>query len=99
MEKQQAAAIAEAVLDPHLQAQHRRSAILKAASRQRAGNRDIAWFGLAGLVVGTLAGWSTGTALSHGALLGVGAGCMLGCIARVLRSTRRRWSASSIGAR
>jgi hypothetical protein len=89
MEKQQAAAIAEAVLDPHLQAQQRRSATLTAASRQRARNRDITWFGLAGLVVGTSVGWSTGTALSHGALLGVGAGCVLGCIARVFRSTRR----------
>lgn len=39
MEKQQAAAIAEAVLDPHLQAQQRRSATLKAASRQWARNR------------------------------------------------------------
>ena len=50
MEKQQAAAIAEAVLDAHLQAQQYRSAALTAASRQRARNRDIAWFGLAVIV-------------------------------------------------
>lgn len=99
MEKQQAAAIAEAVLDSHLQAQQRRSAALTAASRQRARNRDIAWAGLAGLIVGMPLAWLLGAAPSHGALLGVGAGCVLGCIARVLGFRRRRWSASSIGAR
>ena len=90
MEKQQAAAIAEAVLAPHLQAQQHRSAAFTASSRQRARNRDIAWFGLAGLVVGMPLAWAIGAAPGHGALLGVGAGCALGCIARVLRSMRRR---------
>lgn len=88
--KQAAAAIAEAVLDPHLQAQQYRSAALTAASRQRARNRDIAWFGLAGLVVGMPLAWALGAAPGHGALLGVGAGCVLGCIARALRSMRGR---------
>lgn len=78
MEKTQADAIAQAILEPDLRAQEEVRAKRAAEALQLARKRRVAWFALAGSGVGAAVAYFSGDRLSLGVIWGGLAGSAVG---------------------
>jgi len=82
MERTQADAVAEAILEPHLREQQARHEAMQARRAEEAlvmrRKRRAAWFVLAGWGLGLLVAWACGFALLQGTIWGGLSGALIG---------------------
>lgn len=88
MDKQQAEAIVQAILEPDLKAQQELRRKREAEDRSLAVRRSIAAFVLAGFALGAAAAYFTGERFTVGGLLGCFGGAVVGWAVGAWRDRR-----------
>ena len=89
MDKIQAEAIAQAILEPDMKVQEEIRRKRTVETRQLAEKRKIAWLGLAGFALGAIAAHFVGERFTVGGLLGGAAGAAFGWLIVGWRNRRR----------